>query len=91
MKNILSYKPGTVFSGQEIIDWAEHQVKNKTSHYKHGRRIMRLYGKTLNPSRLYNVLTQYESWHCGNGIHKPLVVRVGKELLSYWSLLPSWV
>ena len=86
MKNILSYQPGTVFSGQEILDWANYQIKNKTSHYKQGLRVLRLYRKTLNPARNYVVKTTYESWGCGNAIHKPLVVRTGKKLLSYWEL-----
>lgn len=29
MKNILSYK-NPCFSGQEILDWANYQVNNKT-------------------------------------------------------------
>ena len=86
MKNILSYQPGTVFTGQEILDWAKYQIENKTSHFLQGRRVMRLYGKTLNPNRKYHIFSQYESWHCGNGIHKPLVVQEGKKLLSYWGL-----
>lgn len=84
MKNILSYKPGTVFSGQEILDWAHFQVKNKTSHRKQAMRVLNLYGKTINPIRDYVIKTSYESWGCGNIIHKPLVHRVGKELPTYW-------
>ena len=86
MKNILSYQPGTVFTGQEILDWAKYQVENKTSHFLQGKRVMRLYGKTLYPNRKYHILSHYESWGCGNGIHKPLVVQEGKKLLSYWEL-----
>ena len=41
MRNILSYQPGTKFSGQEIIDWAKFHVKNATSHAKQGKRILR--------------------------------------------------
>lgn len=83
MKNILSYKPGTVFSGQEILDWAKYQVQNKTSHCSQGLRVLRLYGKTLNPIRDYVIKSSYESWGCGNMVHKPLVVKTGKKLLSY--------
>ena len=86
MKNILSYKPGTVFIGQEILDWAKYQIENKTSHYKQGKRIMRLYGKSLNANRKYHIFSQYESWHRGNLVHKPLVVQENKKLLSYWEL-----
>ena len=86
MKNILSYQPGTVFSGQEILDWANYQIKNKTSHYRQGLRVLRLYGKTLNPIRDYVVKTTYESWRCGSAIHKPLVVKKDKKLLSYWEV-----
>ena len=86
MKNILSYKPGTVFSGQEILDWAKYQVQNKTSHHSKVLRVLRLYGKTLNPIRDYVIKSSYESWGCGNMVHKPLVVKTGKKLLSYWEL-----
>ena len=86
MKNILSYQPGTSFSGQEILDWAEYQIKNKTSHYKQALRVLRLYGKTINPIRDYVIKSSYESWGCGNMVHKPLVVRTSKKLLSYWEL-----
>ena len=86
VKNILSYKPCTIFSGQEILDWAKYQIENKTSHFKQGKRVMRLYGKTLNPNRNYQIFSQYETWHCGNLVHKPLVVKEGKTILSYWEL-----
>ena len=34
MKNILSYKLGTKFTGKEIKQWVDFQIKNKTSKYK---------------------------------------------------------
>lgn len=34
MKNILSYKSGTLFSGKEIKEWIRYQIENETSHYK---------------------------------------------------------
>ena len=45
---------------------------------------MRLYGATLNPVRMYEIKSSYESWGCGNLVHKPLVMRAGKELPSFW-------
>ena len=84
MKNILSYKPGTHFSGKEILDWAKYQIENKTSHYAQGKRVMRLYGKTLNPNRSYVIHSSYESWGCGNWVHKPLVMKIDKPVPSYW-------
>ena len=85
MKNILSYNLKKSFSGQEILNWSKHQVANKTSHYKQAIRILRLYGKTINPIRNYVVYSSYESWNCGNIVHKPLVVREGKLIPTYWN------
>ena len=34
MKNILSYKLGSVFSGKEIKEWINYHLENKTSHTK---------------------------------------------------------
>lgn len=34
MKNILSYKSGTLFYGKEIKEWIRYQIENETSHYK---------------------------------------------------------
>lgn len=34
MKNIISYKIGTKFSGKEIKEWINYHINNKTSHTK---------------------------------------------------------
>lgn len=34
MKNILSYKPGTRFTGKEIKSWIEYHTTHQTSHTK---------------------------------------------------------
>ena len=34
MKNILSYQPGSVFSGKELNDFFSHAIENKTSKAK---------------------------------------------------------
>lgn len=44
MRNILSYVPGTKFSGFEILQWAKFQVSHKTSHMKQGAHIIRRFG-----------------------------------------------
>lgn len=75
MKNILSYKQGTTFTGQEILDWAYFQIHNKTSHEKQGKRIIRMYENTLKPDRNYHILSSYESFGCDDWIHKPLVIK----------------
>lgn len=80
MRNILSYQPGTKFSGQEIIDWAKFHVKNATSHAKQGKRILRLYEQTLNPAREYYVLSNYETAGCGDFRHEPIVLRTLKTV-----------
>ena len=83
MKNILSYQVGHLFSGEEILEWAKYQVDNKTSHYKQGKRVLRMYGKTLNPTNKYQIFSSYYSWHFDKGIRKPLVLRSDKKLPEY--------
>lgn len=77
MRNILSYKPGTKFSGKEILNWANFQVKHHTSHYKQGRKILHCFGN-IKTDRLYIVKTQYETAGCGNIRHEPQIVKVNK-------------
>lgn len=74
MKNILSFKPGTKISGQEILDWANFQVINKTSHFKQGFRILKYFGN-LRPERMYLIKTQFETFGRGDIRHKPMVIK----------------
>ena len=78
MRNILSYEIGTQFTGQEILDWAQHQVKHQTSHQKQGEIILRRF-HNLNPTKSYIVQTNYRGTASGEIIHKPLVVNCGKK------------
>ena len=41
MKNILSYKPGTRFTGLEIKDWIYEQLDKHTSHERMARYMLR--------------------------------------------------
>ncbi len=75
IKNILSYKPLTRFTGKEIIDWAKFQVNNNTSHVKQGKRILRLYEDTLKPECEYFVFSNYETAGCGDIRHEPIVIK----------------
>ena len=34
MKNILSYQPGSIFTGKELNDFFSHAIENKTSKAK---------------------------------------------------------
>lgn len=75
MKNILSYK-NPCFSGQEILDWANYQVNNKTSHYKQGLRVLNLFGN-IKPDRKYYIFSNYRIWdnYYGYDIsHKPIII-----------------
>lgn len=74
MKNILSFKPGTKISGREILDWANFQIEQQTSHFKQGRRILKYFGN-LRPERMYLVKTQYETYGRGEIRHEPMVLR----------------
>ena len=74
MKNILSYK-NPCFSGQEILDWANYQVNNKTSHYKQGLRVLNLFGN-IKPDRKYYIFSHYRTWHshCRYSIKPKLII-----------------
>ena len=39
MRNIFSYKEGSLFSGKEIKDFCKDQIENKKSHVKEAKRI----------------------------------------------------
>lgn len=75
MKNILSYQNGTVFTGKEIIDWANYQVNNCTSKKKYAVRILKYYKDTLKPMRKYCVFSRYETAGCNDIRTMPLVVK----------------
>lgn len=74
MKNILSYK-NPCFSGQEILDWANYQVNNKTSHYKQGLRVLNLFGN-IKLDRKYYIFSNYRTWgsYCGYSIKPKLII-----------------
>lgn len=75
MKNILSYQNGAIFTGKEIIDWANYQVNNKTSKSKYGLRILKYYKDTLKSNRKYRVFTRYETAGCNDTRVMPLVTK----------------
>jgi hypothetical protein len=68
MRNILSYQNGC-FTGKEIIDWAEYQVINKTSHRKAGGHILKYY-YNLHLNKVYKIKTSYCGPGYGETIHK---------------------
>ena len=74
MKNILSYK-NPCFSGQEILDWANYQVNNKTSHYKQGLRVLNLFGN-IKADRKYYIFSNHRTWdnYCGYSIKPKLII-----------------
>lgn len=72
MKNILSYEYGTKFTGKEIHEWAQFQIKNNTSHVKYAKIILKRF-KNLKPEKLYSIKTSYQGTASGEVIHKPLV------------------
>lgn len=51
MKNILSYKSGTLFYGKEIKEWIRYQIENETSHYKEAVNMQRC--DVLDEARYY--------------------------------------
>ena len=73
MRNILSYQNG-VFSGEEIMNWAKHQVENKTSHKRNARYILNHY--KLLPQRQYGIKTSFFGTGCGEVRHRPLIYKI---------------
>ena len=75
MRNILSYVPGTKFSGFEILQWAKFQVSHKTSHRKQGAHIIRKFGN-IKPERQYIIITSYQRTRFDKISKKPFVKKV---------------
>lgn len=80
MKNILSYKSGTVFSGKEIKDWIEYHITHQTSHTKQAIYLQKYHGN-IKDAREYLVfprrITQdYHDPIYGKMHPYPQVVRV---------------
>ena len=78
MKNILSYQ-NREFSGKEILEWAQYQVDNNTSHSKQGARILK-YFNNLHLDRMYLIDSRYRTYACydeGYTLRKqPIVYRI---------------
>lgn len=73
MRNILSYQPGTKFTGEEIVKWANFQIENKTSHMKQGERILKRY--KLKSTKEYYIRTSYEGIVYGEITNEVLVLK----------------
>lgn len=73
MRNILSYQQGTKFTGKEILDWANFQVENKTSHKEQGLAILNRFDG-INPERLYQIKTSYKGTGCEEIVNKSIVI-----------------
>ncbi len=74
MRNILSFTRG-IFSGEEIIEWANHHSTNNTSHKREANRILRVYGN-IRKDMMYTVHPNYEGSGCGNKVRKLILIRV---------------
>ena len=74
MRNILSYTPDTAFTGKEILDWANYQVKNKTGHFRNARLILYYYGN-LNAKTLYTIQTYRTPNHWYERVQIPLITK----------------
>ena len=53
MKNILSYKEDSIFTGQEIIDFCQNQIEVRGSHFKEAKRIYLHYN--FKPNSFYQL------------------------------------
>ena len=53
MKNILSYQPGSVFTGKELNDFFSHAIENKTSKAKIAKKYVEHF--RFKDNRLYQM------------------------------------
>lgn len=77
MKNILSFKCGTRFTGKEILDWANYQIENNTSHVVDATRILIHYWN-LKPDEMYLIKTNYNGTSCGEVVRQILIIKANK-------------
>ena len=77
MKNILSYKPGSTFSGEEIIRWANYQINNNTSHKKQGLDIVNRFNN-ISHNKQYKIVTSYKGTGCGEIINRIQIQNIEK-------------
>lgn len=73
MRNILSYKYNSRFTGAEIREWIEYHINNKTEYYKIAY-SMRRYLKTIQDDREYCISLRPSGTGCGE-------VKIGKPNL----------
>lgn len=52
--NILSYQPGTFFTGSEIKEWVQDQIQRQTSHLRAATYVQKRYSN-IQDERLYEV------------------------------------
>jgi hypothetical protein len=53
MRNLLSVQNG-IFTGQEILDWIQHQIENNTSHAHEAKFLQ----TNIAPDRNYRILSK---------------------------------
>ena len=75
MKNILSYKLGTIFTGKEIKDWIKYHTERNTSKTRVAKRMTKFLNLDDN-EKYYLYKDTYSS--CGSYNHY-LVQHVSKE------------
>lgn len=74
MKNILSYQPGTRFTGAEIKSWIIEQIQKHTSHERLARYMTRF--SKIKDERLYFIsIEKQRDHHDSNSRRIPRVYR----------------
>ena len=53
MKNVLSYQPGSIFTGKELNDFFSHAIENKTSKAKIAKKYIEHF--RFKDNRLYQM------------------------------------
>ena len=71
MKNILSYQPGSVFTGKELNDFFSHAIENKTSKAKIAKKYVEHF--RFKDNRLYQM---WRGKMHDSGPECPMFVRV---------------
>ena len=84
-KNLFSYPDGSIFTGQEIIDFINYHTTHNTGHTKQALYLQRKFGK-VKPNEKYKLFFKWISSvdeYGLTGVNKPRLLRVDKTSPVY--------
>lgn len=79
-KNLFSYPDGSIFTGQEIIEFIDYHITHNTGHTQIALYLQRKFGK-VKPDMKYKLFFKWISSvdeYGATGVNKPRLLRVDK-------------